>query len=563
MSASHLSAEMQLRTKALFMPSSNSVQASISGNIWWGGFTAEVTLTNNSSQDLENWSYSFDSPHLIDTAPWGAKITSAVLKEGLTRYTLTGESWGARIPAGQSTTIGFNGTQGINLGREGQLTTENLMMPSTSFIEQSGANEQDPVEVSSEGFNAEIDVVELSSDGMESHEGMHHTMHQHGASPHAESGDYTDIASWGTFHGSNHNSEHNELVGGRTAITTEAMVAYNGLRNFAGLEAIELEEVGAWAFANGLTNNSQSWGNDIKGVGLWYAMQGAKVGWIADELYQPQILADIQRTARLESEADAMTMVREYGHEGFADYLEANGLQDSFINTLKMEPHYGGWMHGRTHGFLNIEDVAIAHDINHLTVLGWDQEKPFMNDTFDWPQWPALDVSDQTVINYYQSIVALGDPLSQNLEQLTTETTQVADPTSTNTQGVPPQPITEENTVDQLNNPQLEISVGGDLWWQGLTAEITVTNTGNQNLDEWSVTFESPHKFYGEAWGAEVAIEKQDDGHFFYELSGDDWGQSIGAGQSITVGFNAMQGELIGNNGALTSEDFFFNNPVI
>ena len=186
-----------------------------------------------------------------------------------------------------------------------------------------------------------------------------------------------------------------------------------------------------------------------------------------------------------------------------------------------------------------------------------------MNDTFDWPQWPALDVSDQTVINYYQSIVALGDPLSQSLEQITTETTQVANPTSTNTQEVPPQPIAEENTVDQLNNPQLEISVGGDLWWQGLTAEITVTNTGNQNLDEWSVTFESPHKFYGEAWGAEVAIEKQDGGHFFYELSGDDWGQSIGAGQSITVGFNAMQGELIGNNGALTSEDFFFNNSVI
>ena len=30
----------------------------------------------------------------------------------------------------------------------------------------------------------------------------------------------------------------------------------------------------------------------------------------------------------------------------------------------------------------------------------------------------CLDVSDQTVINYYQGIVALGDPLSQNLEDL-------------------------------------------------------------------------------------------------------------------------------------------------
>ena len=92
--------------------------------------------------------------------------------------------------------------------------------------------------------------------------------------------------------------------------------------------------------------------------------------------------------------------------------------REALINTLKMEPHYGGWMHGRTHGFLDVEGVAIAHDINHLTVLGWDQSQPFMNATFDWPQWPALEVSDQTVINYYQGIVALGDPLSQNLEDL-------------------------------------------------------------------------------------------------------------------------------------------------
>jgi endoglucanase len=372
------------------MPSSDSIQASISGNIWWGGFTAAVTLTNNSSKDLENWSYSFDSPHQINTAPWGAKITSVPLQEGFTRYTLTGENWGERIPSGQSITVGFNGTQGINLGIEGQLTTEDLMMPNASFTEQSDTDEQGPIEISSEEFNTAINNIENSSDsmlsnvmtsnGMESDEGMNHAMHQNRSAHHGENSDYIDITSWGTFHSSNHNSEHNELVGGRTAITTEAMVAYNGLRNFAGLEATELEEVGEWAFANGLTNNSQGWGNDTKGVGLWYAMQGAKVGWIADDLYQPQILADIQRTARMGSEADAMTMVREYGHEGFADYIEANSLQDAFVNTLKMEPHYGGWMHGRTHGYLNIENVAIAHDINHLTVLGWDQEKPFMND---------------------------------------------------------------------------------------------------------------------------------------------------------------------------------------
>ena len=68
--------------------------------------------------------------------------------------------------------------------------------------------------------------------------------------------------------------------------------------------------------------------------------------------------------------------------------------QPSSGNTIKMGPHYAGWMHGRCHGFRSIEGVAINHDINHLTVLNWAQTLPFYNDTFDWPQWPALDVSN-------------------------------------------------------------------------------------------------------------------------------------------------------------------------
>ncbi|MEE2681997.1 MAG: cellulose binding domain-containing protein [Planctomycetota bacterium] len=233
-------------------------------------------------------------------------------------------------------------------------------------------------------------------------------------------GEFTDITCWGDFHGSNNNSHAHELVGGRTAITTEAMIAYNNLRAFLGLPALELEDVGQWAFDESLTNNSQAWGNDLLGVGLYYAMQGAKVGWITDDAYRPQLLADIQRTARLVEDPDemrdlVMDMVRENGIAGYADYLEQNGMVETFINTIKMEPHYGGWMHGRTHGFRSIEGVAINHDINHLTVLSWDQMQPFMNDTFDWPQWNALDVSDSGVIEYYQSMVVLGDPVGDNM----------------------------------------------------------------------------------------------------------------------------------------------------
>ena len=540
------------------MASTNSLQTSITGNRWWEGFTAEITLTNTSTQDLESWSYSFDSPHLINTAPWGAEISAILLDNGLTRYTLTGEDWGERIPAGESVTIGFNGTQGTDLGNEGELSAEMLFASDTAVAAMPQASEESAESsdtTTNPAFEPLIETPPITSP-MESSMASpmsEHSMENHGMSHGSSSGDYIDINTWGSFHGSNHNSEHDELVGGRTAITTEAMVAYNGLRAFAGLDAVEIEAVGEWAFAQGLTNNSQAWGDDTKGVGLWFAMQGAKVGWIDDASYDPQILADIQRTARLGSSGEVMQMIEQFGHEGFADYLTNNQLEEHFINTLKMEPHYGGWMHGRTHGFRDIEGVAIAHDIHHLTVLGWDQNEPFMNDTFDWPQWPALDVSDNTVINYYQGIVALGDPLSENLSNLAESTPS---PSSTVSEPSPSLSMTDPVTLqsDPLTGPPLEIEVSGDLWEGGFTASMNVTNQSNQSLDDWGVSFISTHQFYGESWGVDVSTQELGDGLYRYELTGADWAQSLAAGQAMTVGFNALSGEDLSWDASLTSE---------
>jgi len=398
---------------------------------------------------------------------------------------------------------------------------------------------------------------------MEDHEGHDEGSHGHMAPP-AASGDYVDITTWGTFHGSNHNSEGHELVGGRTAITTEAHEAYNNLRAFLGLPAVTIEGVGEWAFDESLTNNSQAWGNDLQGVGLWYAMQGAKVGWITDEAYDPQILADIQRTARtvsgpVEMKAAVMDMVRQYGHAGYADYLEQYGIVDTFINTLKMEPHYGGWMHGRTHGFRSIEGVAINHDVNHLTVLSWDQMQPFMNDTFDWPQWNALDVSDSGVIEYFQSMVSLGNPVGQNLESASAP----AAPPAADTPGDPPADPPSEPEVPSEPDPTapaltgLSVEVGGELWWGGFTAELVVRNETGAYLDSWSFRFTSSHRITGDPWG--VTVETLDLGNGFYEhrLRGFDWGQSISANGSVTVGFNASQGSVLGNAGSLNSTQLF------
>ena len=537
------------------MASTNSLQTSITGDRWWGGFTAEITLTNPSTQDLESWSYSFDSPHLINTAPWGAEISAVLLDNGLTRYTLKGEDWAQRIPAGGSVTIGFNGTQGTDLGNEGELSAAMLFGSDTPVA----ANSQTSEESAESSVTPTTPVIETPAmtSPMAAQEMSEHEMHDgHIMQPTSGSGSdggFTDINTWGAFHGSNHNSEHNELVGGRTAITTEALLAYNGLRDFAGLAPASIETVGSWAFENGLTNNSQPGGNDLQGVGLWFAMQGAKVGWISDASYNPQILADIQRTARLGSSDEVMQMVEQFGHEGFANYLTTNQLEEHFINTLKMEPHYGGWMHGRTHGFRDIEGVAIAHDIHHLTVLGWDQNEPFMNDTFDWPQWPALDVSDNTVINYYQGIVELGDPLTDNLENLAGSTTSVA---STDSKPYPSPSLSDPGVMqsDPLTGSPLEVQVSGDLWEGGLTASMNVTNQSNQSLDHWGVSFISAHQFYGESWGVDISTQELGDGLYRYELKGADWAQSLAAGQAMAVGFNAFNGEQLSGDGSLTSD---------
>lgn len=229
------------------------------------------------------------------------------------------------------------------------------------------------------------------------------------------SDNFQDITSFGVFHNSSSHTHNDSLAGGRTAITTEALVSYNALRSFEGLEELELQTIGQWAFDQGLTNNDDPFGQDLEGAGLYIAMQGAKVGWMKDSGFDAQVVADIQRSAREGDTSVVMSLVEAHGRAGYADFLRDSGLVETFVNTLKMEPHYGGWMHGRMHGGRSFFDsngspVATAHDLHHLTVLSHDQTQPFMNDTFDWPQWPALDVPEADVLNYFQSMVTLGAP---------------------------------------------------------------------------------------------------------------------------------------------------------
>ncbi len=351
------------------VPSSTPFSVVISLSDDWGSGACGEGLVTNNSLVKSLWDVTVDLPGYV-TNYWNSEISYLTnpYHEGSAMahsWRVVGGEWNQMLEPNASTTFGF--------------CIDRTQLPETASTDDEGTHMEHP------------------------HTG-------------AES-NFIDLATFGLTYGSDH-TDHEGLVGGRTAITTEALLAYNNLRAFVGLPPATLDDVGAWAFANNLTNNTQAWGNDQVGVGLWYAMQGAKVGWMADNGFDPQVIADIERTARLGSAEDVLAMVVAYGHEGFAEYLTENGYADAFINTLKMEPHYAGWMHDRAHGWLSIEDVAIAHDVNHLTVLSHDQMRPFMNDTWDWPQWPALEVSQARVLEYFQSMVVLGDPLGDHLEDV-------------------------------------------------------------------------------------------------------------------------------------------------
>ena len=83
----------------------SSLDVSVSGDLWWGGFTAELVVANTSSQEMKGWSYSFDSSHQLSSEVWGASLEAEVLPSGLTRYTLRGIDWAEDIPAGGTVTV--------------------------------------------------------------------------------------------------------------------------------------------------------------------------------------------------------------------------------------------------------------------------------------------------------------------------------------------------------------------------------------------------------------------------------------------------------------------------
>ena len=182
--------------------------------------------------------------------------------------------------------------------------------------------------------------------------------------------------------------------------------------------------------------------------------------------------------------------------------------------------------------------------------------------------WQAITGANST--SFVPASAQQGQSLRLKLSYLddqgfseTVYTGSVAVPAATIT--TPPRPVQPifdpggalKPAVPSPSSPFLKVGVAGSIWYQGITAQITVTNTGTTALGSWSLTFDTTHQLSGAPWGASLSQVNLGGGLYRSTLSGKDWAASLAAGASVSVGFNATQGLRLGDAGTLTGPALF------
>ncbi len=101
----------------------------------------------------------------------------------------------------------------------------------------------------------------------------------------------------------------------------------------------------------------------------------------------------------------------------------------------------------------------------------------------------------------------------------------------------------------------LSLDVSGSLYWGGMSGILTITNNSDRVVEDWSVSFETPHSDF-QSWAGAARVEPTQSGGSKVTLTPATWNSTIAAGQSIDVSFNAIS-EGIPSSGELTSALFF------
>lgn len=106
----------------------------------------------------------------------------------------------------------------------------------------------------------------------------------------------------------------------------------------------------------------------------------------------------------------------------------------------------------------------------------------------------------------------------------------------------------------------LHLQASGTLYWGGMSGTLTITNPSDSAIDNWSVSFETPHSDF-QSWAGAAVVEALEGGGYRVTLTPAAWNSTIGAGQSIDVSFNAVSVGLE-NSGPLTDALFFTDSGV-
>ena len=107
-----------------------ALQASVSGDLYWGGMSGQLTLVNISDLALNDWLYTFRTSQK-DVQVWSSTYDVVDLGDGSFEVTVRPPSWGASIPAGGSLSLSFNAVS-VDLPTSGSLTDEMFFVDSAA-----------------------------------------------------------------------------------------------------------------------------------------------------------------------------------------------------------------------------------------------------------------------------------------------------------------------------------------------------------------------------------------------------------------------------------------------
>ncbi|MDQ0375549.1 glycoside hydrolase family 9 protein [Cellulomonas humilata] len=103
---SGVSTSVAFRTLPTVTTPPGGCKVTYQANSWGTGFTANVTLTNTGSSAWTSWKLAFTFPgNQVVTQGW-----SATYSQTGSAVTVTNAAWNGNVPAGGSTSIGFNGS---------------------------------------------------------------------------------------------------------------------------------------------------------------------------------------------------------------------------------------------------------------------------------------------------------------------------------------------------------------------------------------------------------------------------------------------------------------------